>query len=120
MIRPIAIVLLLGLLLVPASTRAEQPGELEADQGERSSVLSDQQARLLIYDQGRASSALPRWWHDPVWQILPVKQVVQQGPLGQRGVKHYKQLPNFQYLTPRGPIIGEEEPLLGIDPQPGL
>ncbi|QDU78217.1 hypothetical protein Pan97_53010 [Bremerella volcania] len=104
-------------LLLPVPLSAEQPERTGRLSGSNSP--HDNRVSVMIYRQGQAASALPHWWHDPQRMVLPVKQVVEQvveqGPLEQKIIKDNHQPPSFQYLGPRGPIIQEEEPLLGLD-----
>ncbi|MBA2117462.1 hypothetical protein [Bremerella alba] len=122
MIRRIGSSLLLSLLLLPVSLVAEQPGlaelsdGLDIDRSKPPRVLRDNRARLMIYHQGQAASALPHWWHHPEL-LIKVTKVAQHGPLGQMVIQRQDvETPlSMLLLTPRGPIIQEEEPLLGID-----
>lgn len=120
MIQRMGIGLMLAVLL-PAVSLAEQPGiaqgsdSINSEQGQLPPVQPGSQTSLKFYHPDWVTSALPHWWHSPQQLAVPVKRVVQQGTLGQRGVEYNRQPPIDLFLGPGFPIMQEEEPLLGID-----
>jgi len=122
MLQRIEIGLLLGFLLLPVSLAAAPPeladlsAWLDSDRGKPPLVVIDQRIPPSIYRPGTAVSALPPWWHQPEWLLPPIIQLGERGPLGQGGIRFIPPPAGIQLLTPRGPIIQEEEEAqLGLD-----
>lgn len=104
---------LLSALLITTATGEEHDVRLNS---ELSSESGTPKPPVMIYQPGTVSAKLPHWWRHPESTIQGTK-VVQRDRLGQMviQIQHSETPLNMLLLTPRGPIIQEEEPLLGID-----
>lgn len=113
MIRRIGLGVLLSTMLVTVAFGADEANRSNHE-AIKSSVVPYFSNGGMTYQQGIVAASLPHWWQKPGTEMTWFEFTRRHVITPQDMVTKFRPEP-MSLIGPRGPIIMEEEPLLGID-----